>query len=106
MSIHRLSLHRMTEFFKLHDPRRTIVVTHHAPSALSLPLQRREDTISCAYASHLDDFILRYQPPLWIHGHIHHSNDYQIGSTRIISNPQAYPDDPNENFDPRFIIDL
>lgn len=105
-NIHLLSLQRMTEFFNEHDPLRTVVVTHHAPSALSLPADRRDKTISCAYASHLDDFIRRYQPPIWIHGHIHHSNDYQIGSTRVIANPQAYPDDPNKNFNPTFTIEL
>lgn len=104
--IHLLSIQRMQEFFESHDPSRTIVVTHHAPSILSLPLRRREEPISCAYATQLDEFILRYQPPLWIHGHIHHSNDYCIGTTRVIANPQAYPDDPNPTFNPRLIVEL
>ena len=104
--IHLLSIQRMGEFFQSHDPARTVVVTHHAPSLLSLPLRRREEPISCAYASRLDDFTLRHQPPLWNHGHIHHSNDYCIGATRVVANPQAYPDDPNPSFDPRLIIEL
>lgn len=104
--IHLSSVRRMQEFFETHDPARTIVVTHHAPSILSLPSDRREDPVSCAYASHLDEFILRYQSPLWIHGHIHHTNDYCIGTTRVIANPQAYPDDPNPGFDPRLVIEL
>jgi hypothetical protein len=104
--IHLRSLELMEEFFQVHDPARTIVVTHHAPSALSLPEDRRDKSISCAYASNLDDFILRYQPPLWIHGHIHHSNDYQIGKTRIIANPQGYPDEPNPSFQRELIIEL
>ncbi len=69
---------------------KTIVVTHHAPSALSLPEHRRDKTLSCAYASHLDDFILRHQPSLWIHGHIHTPCDYRIGATRILSNTHGY----------------
>ncbi len=43
---------------------------------------------------------------MWVHGHIHHSQDYRIGSTRILSNPRAYIDDPNPSFDPRLVIDL
>lgn len=104
--IHLASVQRMAEFFTAHDPARTIVVTHHAPSALSLPPHRREKSISCAYASHLDDFILKHQPKLWIHGHIHHFNDYMIGATRVIANPQAYPDEPNEGFVPKLTIEL
>ena len=90
-NIHLLSVLKMEAFFETHDPARTVVVTHHAPSILSLPEPRREKLISCAYASRMEDFILKHQQPLWIHGHIHHANDYQIGKTRVIANPQAYP---------------
>lgn len=92
---HHMSLQRLADFFKNHDPRKTIVVTHHAPSALSLEEELRADPMSCAYASHLDEFIKTHSPRLWIHGHLHHSNDYWIGETRIISNPQGYPDEIN-----------
>jgi hypothetical protein len=105
-AIHLQSVMRMNAFFEEHDPAKTIVVTHHAPSALSLPEDRRDKTLSCAYASHLDDFILRHQPPLWIHGHIHHSNDYLIGKTRIISNPQGYPDEANPDFQSGLCVEL
>jgi len=105
-NIHLMSVARMEKFFEEHDPGKTIVVTHHAPSTLSLQPHRQENSISCAYASHLDDFILRNQPALWVHGHIHHSNDYLIGRTRIISNPQGYPQDVNPDFRDDFIIHL
>ena len=105
-AIHLLSVTSMRRFFENHDPAKSIIVTHHAPSILSLPERRRGERISCAYASHLDDFILEYQPRLWIHGHIHHNNDYLIGATRIVANPQAYPDEPNANFNPELVIEL
>lgn len=104
--IHLLSLARLDRFLLGHDPRKTIVVTHHAPSALSLTEDRRNKTLSCAYATHLDEFILRHQPHLWIHGHIHHSNDYLIGETRVISNPQGYPEEPNPSFNPELILEV
>jgi Icc-related predicted phosphoesterase len=104
--IHMNSLMEMERFLGSHDPRRTIVVTHHAPSAMSLPERRRDHSLSCAYASHLDPFILKHTPYLWIHGHIHQSRDYRIGSTRIISNPQGYPQEPNEFFDPGMIVEI
>ena len=104
--IHRKSLERLGEFLNAQDPRRTIVITHHAPSALSLPEDRRDKTISGAYASHLDPFILAHQPALWVHGHIHHSSDYYIGKTRILANPQGYPEDPNPDFVKDLVIEL
>jgi hypothetical protein len=72
----------------------------------SLPERYQADLLSCAYASNLEAFILEYQPPLWVHGHIHQSNDYYIGSTRILANPRAYPDEPNVNFKADLIIEV
>jgi Icc-related predicted phosphoesterase len=105
-ALHLRSLEAMRTVMGEHDARRTVIVTHHAPSMLSLPDHRRSELISCAYASHLDDFILENEPLLWIHGHIHHSNDYQIGRTRIVANPRAYPDGPNPGFTPDLVMDL
>lgn len=104
--MHLESLRTMEQFFQCHDPKRPIIVTHHAPSLHSLPKERQTEPVSCAYASHLDPLIEKYQPKLWIHGHIHCSNDYSIGSTRILANPQGYPDIPNEQFDPAMIVEL
>ena len=69
-----------------------VVVTHHAPSFKSVPPQFVSDTLmNGGYASDLSEDILdneniRY----WIHGHMHDPVDYEIGSTRIISNPKGY----------------
>lgn len=104
--IHLHSLQKMDAFLSSHDPSRTIVVTHHAPSILSLPEAKRANPISCAYASDLTEFIGRHQPKLWIHGHIHKSVDYHIRRTRVISNPQGYPDDPNPDFKPDWVLEL
>jgi len=97
-NLHLMSIARMETFFSTHDASKSIIITHHAPSALSLAPEKRDRSISCAYASHLDDFILKHQPALWVHGHIHHSNDYKIGRTRILSNPQGYPQESNPDF--------
>ena len=34
--------------------------------------------------------IARYQPALWIHGHVHNSVDVMLGETRVLANPGAY----------------
>ena len=105
-ALHYETVRHIEKFLKSGDPRRSVVLTHHAPSIRSLPERHRNDGVSCAYASHLDTFIEEHSPLLWVHGHIHQSNDYQIGSTRILSNPRAYIDDQNPEFDPNLVVDL
>ncbi|SHJ81530.1 Predicted phosphohydrolase [Rubritalea squalenifaciens DSM 18772] len=103
---HAGTISKMTKFMESGDPANSIIITHHAPSIRSLPHQRRNELISCAYTSHLDDLVEELNPLLWIHGHIHHSQDYNIGKTRILSNPRAYVDSPNTGFEPELVIDL
>ncbi len=105
-SMNIASVDAIKRFLETHDPKKSVVVTHHAPSIRSLPESRHAELISCAYASHLDDFILKHQPRLWIHGHIHHSADYRIGETRVLSNPRAYPDSPNTSFISDLVVSL
>jgi hypothetical protein len=85
----------------------TIVMTHHAPSMRSVPDRFRGDLLTAAYASNLDKLIERYQPALWVHGHMHDSFDYQIGKTRVICNPRGYvPDEVNPSFDPALLVEV
>lgn len=103
---HRASLQKMEAFLCCHDPHRTIIMTHHAPSLNSVPPGRRGEEITAAYASRLDDFILKHQPALWVHGHIHHPVDYTLGQTRIVSNPQGYPGGEDRGFKPSLTLEL
>ncbi|MDE0309810.1 MAG: metallophosphoesterase [Acidiferrobacterales bacterium] len=81
---------------------KTVVVTHHAPSLKSLRYERVDPEFSSFYASSLDDLIMQSQASLWIHGHTHESVDYQIGTTRVVSNPRGYSTIPNEHGNPNF----
>jgi predicted phosphodiesterase len=83
-----------------------VIVSHHAPSIVSLPLDRRVDELCPAYASHLDNLVGESGAALWAHGHIHSSSDYTIGTTRVVCNPRGYPDCPNEQFDPGLIVEI
>lgn len=67
----------------------TVVVTHHAPHPNSLDQVGVSD-LNPAYASDLSKVIEDCKPSLWVHGHVHVSNDYVVGSTRIVSNPKGY----------------
>jgi Icc-related predicted phosphoesterase len=73
-------------------PRKFVVVTHHAPTPLSIAEWFKGDTLmNGAFASDLTDFILdRPQIKLWTHGHMHNVSDYMMGETRVVCNPRGY----------------
>jgi predicted phosphodiesterase len=87
-------------------PGTTVVITHHAPSQRSLSPSYRDDPLSPAYASDLDELILSSGPNLWIHGHTHRTCDYRVGSTRVLCNPRGYPDEPVPGFDPDIALEV
>lgn len=68
-----------------------VVVTHHAPSRMSVPHHYQGHRLSPVYASVLDDIVLRHRPVAWVHGHIHEPVDYMLGETRVVSDPRGYP---------------
>lgn len=44
-------------------------------------------------------------PTLWVHGHVHHRNDYMVGDTRVVSNARGYPGEET-GFDPCFTVEI
>ncbi|AJD41704.1 phosphatase [Rhizobium sp. SEMIA 4085] len=88
-----------------HTRPKSVVVTHHAPSPRAIALGFRHDPLSACYASDLEDLITEAGPTLWVHGHVHHRNDYIIGSTRVVSNSRGYPGEAT-GFDPTFTIKI
>lgn len=89
---HRMTLKTIETFLKRKDTHRTVVVTHHAPSAQSVDNKFKSDMLNSAYYSDLDKIILEYQPNYWIHGHMHDAKHYKIGKTSVVCNPGGYPD--------------
>ena len=67
----------------------TVVVTHHAPSHMSWK-GTGQSLYRYAYCNELEHLMARYQPSLWIHGHIHHVNDYTLHQVRVLCNPRGY----------------
>lgn len=82
----------------------TVVVTHHAPSVLSLAKTETMNHLDAAYANRWES--LMGQPStFWLHGHTHLAVHYTIKGTRIISNPRGYPREET-GFNPDLLIDL
>lgn len=86
--------------------KKLVVVTHHAPSRRSLSPRYPADSLNPAYASNLEPLLEELGAGLWIHGHIHHASDYQLGKTRVIANPRGYPGENVSGFDPTLTIQL
>ncbi len=84
-----------------------IILTHHAPTFYSVDSRYRDNKSNPAYCSNLEDIMFDYDVTLWVHGHIHGSNDYMVGNTRVVSNPFGYHNyDVNPEFNSNLIIDI
>lgn len=69
----------------------SVVVTHHAPSPQSVATKYVGDELNGAYYTDLEEEIIKHDPTLWVHGHVHSGFDYHVGRTRVIANPRGYP---------------
>jgi len=85
------------------DVDKTLVITHHAPSFLSVAEQFKGDNFNSAYASSLE--YLMGNVDLWVHGHTHTSFDYNVGNCRVVCNPKGYRDQ-NEDFNIDKVVEL
>lgn len=87
---------------------KTVVVTHHLPSSLSVADRFKGDPLSACFASHLDHLL--GHSDLWCHGHTHTSFLYTVGKTRVVCNPRGYCrfEGGGENFDfnPSLVIEI
>jgi Icc-related predicted phosphoesterase len=87
--------------------RKTVVVTHHGISTLSIHERFRGDSLNCAYMTDLSNEIIDHGPDLWVHGHTHNSFDYMLGKTRVVVNPYGYKDvEVNPRYDKQLVIEL
>jgi predicted phosphodiesterase len=85
---------------------RTVVITHHAPSAKAFNPKYQSDLLSAAFASNLEPLLEESKIDLWIYGHTHHNADFVHGSTRIISNQRGYPGERVLGFNPNLVLEL
>lgn len=76
-----------------HDDGQTaIVMTHHSVSPLSVSDKYRCLSSNAAFVSDMSAWMhMPWSPKLWVHGHTHEAFDYQLGNTRVVVNPRAYP---------------
>ena len=75
----------------------TVVMTHHAPSPLSVHPRFAAHPVNGAFVSNLESVMRALRPALWVHGHTHNGFDYQVGPTRVVANPRGYPVAEHDN---------
>jgi Icc-related predicted phosphoesterase len=89
---HELFIKFATKQLDFLKDQKVVMVTHHAPTFRSIDPAYAHDTVmNYAYASDLSEFILDHpQIKIWIHGHMHHRQEYCVGETIVTSNPRGY----------------
>lgn len=108
VSVHKNTIKKMDAFLTANASKDVVVVTHHAPSSLSIDDDYSHDYhMNGGYHSRLDEFILD-NPNIrtWCHGHVHCFKDYLVGDTRVVANPRGYKgyEQRAEDFDPSFTV--
>ena len=77
-----------------------IWVIHHLPSYKSVHPKFKGDRLHCYFVDpDFEKIIEEQQPDIVIHGHSHHSVQYYIGRTLVVSNPHGYGKKENPDFD-------
>jgi len=82
----------------------TVVITHFAPARESIAPRFAQDALTPGFVVDLESLVRSSGALLWVHGHVHDSFDYKIGSTRVLCNPRGYPDENAGRFDPRTVV--
>jgi Icc-related predicted phosphoesterase len=104
------TIDKLKVFLDEHKDDKVVVVSHHAPSPLSVNEKYKDDFhMNFGYHSNLTEFIMDHpQIKTWVHGHMHDPVDYMIGETHILSNPRGYKgyEEQAEVFNPGFSFEV
>ena len=110
VGMHQKTLSYFREMLAIKKDMPTVVITHHAPTPLSIDEDYKNDHLmNGGFMSDLSEFILDHeQINFWIHGHVHRRHDYMMGNTRVVCNPRGYLgyDSAYTGFDSNFYIEV
>ena len=107
VSLHERSRDWLSDRLEESFPGETVVITHHAPSSLSMHPRYEGNALNPAFMSNLEFMMGEDRVKLWVHGHTHDSFDYEVYGTRVVCNPRGYsPRDLNQGFRPDFVIEI
>ena len=83
-----------------------VVMTHHGPCSQSIGKRYWGNIDNVYYTNTFDQYPAFEWPDFWVHGHMHHSNDYVIRDCRVLSNPRGYVSDERNPENPQFRHDF
>jgi Icc-related predicted phosphoesterase len=84
---------------------RTVVITHFAPSRLSVDPRYGLIPESASFCNDFEHLLPKAN--LWIHGHLHHCVDYWQLGCRVVSNPLGYAKKGEQDaFQPCAIVEI
>ena len=107
LALHMESINYFRTTLKKPFEGKRVIVSHHAPSIRSIPVEYHEYVLCGAFASDVEAFIECYRPHAWIHGHLHSTFDYVVGDTRVVCNPRGYEGhELNEAFSPAMTMTI
>ena len=104
---HNQSMHWLESQLAAPFDGKTVVITHHLPSMLSVPDRFKQSRLSACFASNLD--YLFGKMDMWVHGHSHDNVDYLASGTRVVCNPRGYitfSGTENFHFNPAFTVEV
>lgn len=91
LAAHDIALAALRASLAVGASKKTIVITHHAPSRLGANPVALGNGLDGAYFSELDREIgLFDRVPVWVHGHTHVARSYRIGATVVRSNARGF----------------
>jgi Icc-related predicted phosphoesterase len=89
-ALHVRSVEKIKEFISLKTDKKKVLITHHAPSFLSVPEEYKTNDLNHGYATELFDMLFDSDIRVAVHGHIHDPAMYTIGDCMVASNPRGY----------------
>ena len=88
---------------------KVLVVSHHAPSSMSIDPRYTDCDLNPAYYSDLSALLCNETIDHWMHGHMHHFCDYMAHTCRVTCNPRGYHNfiiDEDTGFIENFFVEL
>jgi predicted phosphodiesterase len=87
----------------------TVVITHHAPSPMSIHPRFSGSLLNASFVSDAQRLLDGHRVRLWIHGHTHDSFDYALNGTRVVCNPRGYAKEgvnENPHFNAELVVEI
>lgn len=89
---HKDTMYHLENLVKTYPEKKIVVATHHVPTIKGVnPVHHGSGDMNFGYYTDLEQFILDH-PNIthWVFGHTHIQDEFEIGSTKMLSNARGY----------------